>query len=110
MNGSYDLDDLTRLFRTKVTVCECGCWLFSFTDRYGYGRFKFKGKQLRAHRFAYEKLVGPIPADCDIDHLCDRHRNCVNPAHMEPVSRSENSVRANRRRWGTTTTNEGEPS
>ena len=109
MNGSYDLNDLTRLFRTKVTVCECGCWLFSFTDRYGYGRFKFKGKQLRAHRFAYEKLVGPIPDDCDIDHLCDRHRNCVNPAHMEPVSRSENSVRANRRRWGTNT-NEGEPS
>ena len=92
-------DDFTRDFRTKITVCECGCWLFARTDRYGYGSFKFRGRNLVAHRFAFERAVGPIPDDCDLDHLCDRHRNCVNPSHLEPVSKSENARRANRRRW-----------
>ena len=92
-------DDLTRDFRTKVTVCDCGCWLFARIDRYGYGSFKFRSKNLIAHRFSYERLVAPIDDDMTVDHLCDRHRNCVNPAHMELVSRSENSIRANRRRW-----------
>ena len=98
-------DDLTRDFRTKVTICDCDgckpdpCWLFARVDRYGYGSFKFRSKNLIAHRFSFERLVGPIDDDMTVDHLCDRHRNCVYPAHMELVSRSENSIRANRRRW-----------
>ncbi len=95
---SFDLNDLTRTFRTKVTVCDCGCWLFSSVDRYGYAKYKHNGKSKLGHKFAYERLVGPPPPDHDIDHLCDRHRNCVNPAHMEPVSKSENARRANARR------------
>ncbi len=47
---------------------------------------------MRAHRFAYELLVGPIPDGLVIDHLC-RVRHCVNPAHMEPVTRWENTLR-----------------
>ena len=102
-------DDLTRNFRTKVTICECDgcrgydrgpCWLFARTDRYGYSQFKFNGRELIGHRFAYERLVGAVPEDHDIDHLCDRHRNCVNPGHMEPTTKSENARRANARRWG----------
>ena len=93
-----ELQSLTRNFRTKVAVCGCGCWLFLHTDRYGYGQFKFRSKNLIAHRFAYKRLTGDIPDDMTVDHLCDRHRNCVNPAHMELVSRTENSVRANARR------------
>lgn len=93
------LDEYTRLFRTKVTVCSCGCWVFASTDRYGYGQFKFRGRNLLAHRYAWEKANGNIPDDMTIDHLCDRHRNCVNPAHFELVTRTENSIRANDRRW-----------
>jgi hypothetical protein len=44
---------------------------------------------IRAHRFAYELLVGPIPEGLVIDHLC-RNRRCVNPAHLEPVTAEEN--------------------
>jgi HNH endonuclease len=98
---TMQISDFTRDFRTKTTECSCGCWLFSATDRYGYGQFKFRGRNLLAHRFAYERAVGPIPDDMTVDHLCDRHRNCVNPAHFELVSRTENSIRANRRRWDT---------
>ena len=93
-----ELESLTRTFRTKVTVCECGCWLFSQLDTSRYGKFKFNGRTVIAHRFAYERLVGEIPPDMTIDHLCDRHRNCVNPVHMELVTLSENSRRANARR------------
>ena len=45
-----------------------------------------------AHRFAYELLIGPIPSGLTIDHLC-RNTGCVNPAHMEPVTRAENARR-----------------
>lgn len=47
---------------------------------------------VRAHRWAYLHFVGKIPAGLDLDHLC-RNRWCVNPEHLEPVTRSENLTR-----------------
>lgn len=47
-----------------------------------------------AHRIAYELIVGPIPAELEIDHLC-RNPGCVNPAHLEPVTHRENVLRGN---------------
>lgn len=58
-------------------------------DRHGYGR---TAKAKLAHRVAYEAAVGLIPNGLTIDHLC-RNRACVNIAHMEPVSRKENTLR-----------------
>ena len=68
------------------------CWLWTRTkDTGGYGVFCLSKpyRKVPAHRFAYGLLVGPIPAGLDLDHLC-RVRNCVNPAHLEPVTRHEN--------------------
>jgi hypothetical protein len=45
-----------------------------------------------AHRWSYEALVGPIPPGLEIDHLC-RVRNCVNPSHLEPVTKAVNILR-----------------
>lgn len=104
----YDPEDLTRLLRSKIAICECDgcvaydrgpCWVFAVIDRYGYGAWKFRGKYVRAHRAVYERLVGDIPEGLDLDHLCDRHRNCVNPDHLEPVTKLTNTLRANDRRW-----------
>lgn len=68
------------------------CWLYTGTrNSGGYGRFSVNGKQVQAHRFAYEALVGPIPEET-LDHLC-RVRACVNPAHLEPLSMKENALR-----------------
>lgn len=70
-----------------------GCWLWTaYRGQDGYGRFKVDQRAVLAHRFAYEALVGPIPEGLDIDHLC-RVRQCVNPKHLEAVTRHENLIR-----------------
>lgn len=84
-------------FWTKVDVSQgpTGCWLWmgSLTDR-GYGApFRLDDdRKVSPHRLAYELLVGPIPEGLQLDHLC-RVRNCVNPAHLEPVTCQENLLR-----------------
>lgn len=51
-----------------------------------------------AHRVAYEHFVGPIPAGMDLDHGC-RLTVCVNPEHLEPVTRSVNLTRRGAAPW-----------
>jgi hypothetical protein len=52
----------------------------------------------RLHRHVYLELVGDIPEGMEIDHLC-RFRPCVNPDHLEVVTRAENVRRATEARW-----------
>lgn len=71
------------------------CWPWTACQVRGYGQFKAHGsRRVYAHRFAYELLIGPVPAGLTIDHLC-RNRSCVNPAHMEPVPSAVNTLRGN---------------
>lgn len=94
-----------RFWRT-LEVSLSGCWLWlNRLDSWGYGQYYTNGKRPLAHRFAYIALVGPFPEGLESDHLC-RVRHCVNPAHIEPVTRAENVRRglvaeANRSRKGT---------
>lgn len=67
-----------------------GCWLWlGVLTKSGYGRVYSGGSLKMAHRVSFEMHVGEIPAGLDLDHLC-RVRCCVNPEHLEPVTRKEN--------------------
>lgn len=82
---------------------EDGCWLWMGAQAgrpdARYGRF-WVGRRTeaghpaaeQAHRVSYELFVGPIPEGLEIDHLC-RSSLCVNPEHLEPVTRLENQRR-----------------
>lgn len=83
-------DPLDRLMK-KVDKTET-CWVFTGALRNGYGALGIEGKTIYAHRYAYERLVGPIPAGLVIDHLC-RNRACVNPEHLEVVTQQVNCLR-----------------
>lgn len=73
----------------------CRLWVGS-RNEFGYGVFRIdKGKNVRAHRFSYERSKGGIPEGFEIDHLC-RNKSCVNPSHLEAVSPQENRRRENR--------------
>lgn len=85
---------LPQRFWVKVEKTDT-CWLWTAATTGGYGVFHVggrTGRMHRAHRLAYESLVGPIPEGLQLDHLC-RVRNCVNPAHLEAVLREVNILR-----------------
>jgi len=69
---------------------ETPCWIWAGAGNgHGYGRRQIRGRTFMAHRLSYEQARGPIPAGLELDHLC-RVTMCVNPDHLEPVTRAEN--------------------
>lgn len=68
------------------------CWVWTSEQSRGYGRIRISGRNVLAHRWSYEAMIGPIPDGLQIDHLC-RNRLCVNPYHLEPVTAKVNIQR-----------------
>jgi hypothetical protein len=84
----------SRLLNNVIPEPNSGCWLWAgYADKLDYGILSVirgdKWKHIYAHRLSYELLRGPIPAGLDLDHKCRVHC-CVNPDHLEPVTRKEN--------------------
>lgn len=108
--------DLDRFF-AKVDKLPNGCWFWlgarstgkdrkysNGRPRKPYGSFWYKGRPVRAHRFAVECIGDPpreCPAEHDRDHTCV-FSLCVNPEHIEVVPKQLNHERKLERAADTT--------
>lgn len=102
LNITPVLSDLPENFRKRVKLqpprnnrvtTDCWIWKKSLNDA-GYGRVDWKGLRHRmAHRVVYEIFYGPVPHGLEVDHLCSAPA-CVNPTHLEAVTRLENIRRS----------------
>ena len=91
---------LKQRFEAKVKLNEqSSCWIWTGAkDKKGYGRIGVGGKTANASRVAYTLYRGAIPENQVLDHHLYPDGGCVgptcvNPAHLIPTTRSENSSR-----------------
>ncbi len=86
--------DERRFLRKLCYDDTTGCVVFmGARDRKGYGSFHLGRRQIRAHRFSYERFCGPIQATFEIDHLCG-NPSCVHLEHLESVPKRVNILRS----------------
>src|SRR6266851_3925642 len=102
-------EKLISLIQKPDTPDGCWTWKRSKTLR-TYGMFydSIKQRYTGAYRFAYELFVGIIPDELVLDHKCCVPA-CVNPAHLEPVTVSENLRRSYAQRRATREAKRREP-
>lgn len=92
----------------RYTVnADTNCWEWNGAiDRYGYPGATWCNRcKISPCRQFWELRFGPLPKGYQLDHLCHtndktciggnscRHRRCVNPEHLEPVTATENTRR-----------------
>lgn len=76
------------------------CWEWLGAARNGYGVFSLGGRPIPATHAALLPTHGAVPKGFEVDHLCRNH-SCVNPSHLEIVTRFENRSRGSKARLGT---------
>ena len=97
MEVKISTKDLKR-FQSKIDIrsnSECWPWL-RYCDIYGYGRFKYKGKMIFSHRFAFAFKNDYLADDLVVRHSCDNPR-CCNPNHLLMGTHQDNKNDAVRR-------------
>lgn len=83
----------TRVLSRTSPVGSCLVWEGA-TNSKGYGCIASgrKGKTVLTHRVAVMAAGRALPDHMTVDHLC-ANKLCVNPAHLEVVTRTENTRR-----------------
>ena len=80
-------------FLQFVEKSATGCWIWrGAINGSGYGSFRIggrQGRQVGAHRVSFHFYRGPIMPGLEIHHKCGERR-CVNPTHLEAVTRQVN--------------------
>lgn len=85
----YATPEEAFLARTEpLCWSDCIAWTGA-TGSKGYGQLWSGGRIVPAHRFAWERVNGPIPDGMVIDHTC-YVRSCVNTQHLRLATPQEN--------------------
>ena len=81
-------------WREEERGYETPCWIWiAYVDPNGYGRAKrANGERTTAHRAVWERLRGPLPKVCRLEHRCGT-RACVNPEHMRVLEPWQEEIR-----------------
>lgn len=92
----WSLETWDRFWSNVDASGDCWEWTGGRYDN-GYGCFSnlrpdTKRRTYLSHRESWRMLVGPLTPGLTIDHLC-RNRLCVNPMHLEEVTRGANVLR-----------------
>lgn len=80
-------------FMAKVHICtDTGCWEWLGSGRNGYGLFWLNGAYSQSHRVAYAYFRERPAPKLVLHHRCE-NKLCVNPWHLEQMTRWENVAR-----------------
>lgn len=94
----YDADawvgDPIKRLMSRVTKTQDSCWAWNGALVRGYGVINIDGKTEYVHRVVFAASGRKFNRSLTLDHIC-RNPRCVNPDHLEPVTRSENARRMN---------------
>ena len=88
MSGQLDAYEVDPVFR-------CHIWTGKFGSN-GRPVIWRGNRPSSAYKVAYELEHGPVEDGLVVDHLCRRSvapKACVNPLHLEAVTKSENEMR-----------------
>jgi len=79
--------DTARFFGYVQVTSGCWFWLGA-QSKTGHGVFWLEDKVTTAHRAGYLLLLGELPAESHLHHLCGS-KLCVRPDHLQVVTPSE---------------------
>ncbi len=91
-------DKSVNNFIKKVKILENGCWEWTASKKsppaLPYGFFGWQGKNQLAHRVSWVWSGKALDTKLEIDHAVCNYASCVNPDHLEQVTRHTNLMRS----------------
>ena len=88
VNVHYDTPEEAFNARTEYDNNGCLVWT-GFCDPAGYGVIPVRGRNMKAHRYAYIQTFGPIGRHMEVDHMC-HNKSCCNISHLRALTKTQN--------------------